>query len=70
MLQERIFWYVPREKKTIVVSLGDGFTSDIMGVGIVKIKIFDEMVCTLNDLTSFKDSKESNITMAVGLHGL
>lgn len=36
-----------QEKKTYFVSLGDRFTCDVTGVGIVEIKMFDGVVHTL-----------------------
>lgn len=53
-----------QEKKTDFVSLGNRFTCDITGVGIVKIKMFKYFgwcgIC-------FKDTKEFNILRSVGL---
>lgn len=57
-IQVIIFIYVLRNNILIhfkrithvFVSLGDGFTCDVTGVGTVKIQMFDGVVLTLNDV--------------------
>ncbi len=40
-----------QEKKTSFVSLGDRFTYDVIGVGTMKIKMFDGVIHTLGGVT-------------------
>lgn len=37
-----------QEKKICFISLGDGFTCDVMSVRTMKIKMFNGVVCTLD----------------------